>query len=94
MPDTYKELRECLQLQTEIQAKRDELTRRFKAIIEAERAAGNQGGIVTMIDGSVYELRRRDLKDVRESIDSARKFGGFYHQYALVLLGKPISGQE
>lgn len=84
------ELRACLVLQTELAAKRDELTARYKAIIEEQRKAGNEGRIITTIDGEIYELQRRDWGDTQEVIEQARKFGGFYSEYRLMKIGKPI----
>ncbi|HYY31734.1 MAG TPA: hypothetical protein VE860_27565 [Chthoniobacterales bacterium] len=76
MSDTYEELRKCPH--TEIEARQDDLTRRFNAIIEAQRARDNNGAIVTIIDGCVLELRRREPEDVTGAMVSIRKFGGFY----------------
>ena len=85
-----EELRACLALQAEIASKQQELRRRFKAIIEAERAKGNHGKISVIIEGKVYVLERRSGADYHmEEIDEARRLGGFW-DYQLVLVGKPI----
>lgn len=41
------------------------------------------------IDGEVYQLKRKDF-ETEDAIESARKHGGFYSQYRLVKIGKPI----
>ena len=40
------------------------------------------------VEGEIYELGRADL--VRQSVDSARKYNGFFCAYRLIRLGKPI----
>jgi hypothetical protein len=87
--EIQSELRECLKLQEELAARRDELTRKFKAILELERARGNNGRVIADIDGEIYELGRRD-DSVQDEVVDARKFGGFYAQYRLIKLGRPI----
>jgi hypothetical protein len=85
-----EELRACLALQAEIANKQQELRRRFKAIIEAERAKGNHGKVSVIIDGKIYILQRRTESDYHiEEIDEARRLGSFW-DYQLVLVGKPI----
>jgi hypothetical protein len=86
-----EELRACLALQNEIASKRDELMRRLKAVIEGERAKGNNGRISAIIDGVIYVLRRSDMEteDTAEVIESARKLGGFWN-YKIVKIGKPV----
>jgi hypothetical protein len=80
------ELAEYLRLQTELGARRDDLTGRLKRIIEAIH--GDRHRVTTQIDGELYELGRADL--TAQTIDSARKHGGFYSEYRLIKLGKPI----
>lgn len=53
------ELAECLRLQVELEARRDDLTGRFKRILEA--TDGNRQRVITQIDGELYELGRADL---------------------------------
>ena len=74
-----EELKACLQLQQEIEAK---LATRYKAILET---AGNQRVIVEL-DGNFYELKTDDQSEMR----LGRKLKGFYAQYRLISLGKPI----
>lgn len=80
------ELAECLRLQTQLEALRDDLTGRFKRVIEATRDC--RQWIITAIDGELYELGRTDL--MAHTLDSARKHGGFFSEYRLIKLGKPI----
>lgn len=80
------ELAECLRLQTELEARREELIGRFKRVLEA--ADHHRRRIITQIDGELYELGRVDLTTA--TLDSARKHGGFFTQYRLIKLGKPI----
>lgn len=68
------ELAECLRLQTELAARRDDLTGRFKRVVEATRDRKQR--VITQIDGELYELGRVDLSG--EITDSARKHGGFF----------------
>jgi predicted transcriptional regulator len=84
--EIHAELAECLRLQTELEARRDELTGRFKRILEATRE--NRQRLITTIDGELYELGRADL--VNQTVDAARKHGGFFTEYRLIKLGKPI----
>jgi hypothetical protein len=39
---------------------------------------------------SLYELTRQDPDHPGETLETVRKFGGFYAGYRLVKLGKPI----
>jgi len=85
-----EELRACLALQNEIASKQQELRRRFKAIIEGERARGNHGKISVIIDGQIYILERRSGADYQmDEIEQARRLGGFW-DYQLILVGKPV----
>jgi predicted transcriptional regulator len=86
-PEEIKaELRECLRLQTELEAKRDELIGHFKRIIEDAR--GDRRRIIVEIDGEIYELGRQDL--TQQTIELGRKHRGFFSEYRLIKLGKPI----
>jgi hypothetical protein len=89
--DTLKELTECLLLQKEIDAKTLELRKRYKAVLEAERAAGNKETIVVKIEEEVYSLRREDFdkKLYREAREQVRELDGFY-LYRLFRVGKVI----
>ena len=85
-----EELRACLALQNEIASKQQELRRRFKAIIEGERARGNRGKLSVIIDGQVYILERRSGADYQmDEIEQARRLGGFW-DYQLVPVGKLV----
>ena len=81
------ELTECLRLQRELEARRDDLTVRFERILEATR---HQRRVIAQIEGELYELGRTDL--TAEALKVARKHGGFYSEYRLIRLGKPIGG--
>jgi len=85
-----EELRACLALQNEIASKQQELRRRFKAIIEGERARGNRGKLSVIIDGQVYILERRSGADYQmDEIEQARRLGSFW-DYQLKLIGAPV----
>jgi hypothetical protein len=56
------ELRACLALQNEIADKHLELATRYKAVLESERAKGNQQTIAVRIDGEIYSLVRQGLR--------------------------------
>ena len=84
-----EELRACLALQNEIASKQQELRRRFKAVIESERARGYHGKVSVIIDGHTYILERRSGADYQtDELEAARRLGGFW-DYQLVLVGKP-----
>jgi hypothetical protein len=73
-----------------VASRQQELRRRFKAVIEAERARGNHGKISVIIDGQIYVLERRSGADHQmDEIEEARRLGGFW-DYQLVLVGKPV----
>ena len=80
------ELAECLRLQTELEARRDELIGRFKRVLEV--AEHHRRRVIAQIDGELYELGRVDL--TAQTLDAARKHGGFFTEYRLIKLGKPI----
>jgi hypothetical protein len=90
MSDLHKELCGCLALQEEIAAKQDQLKRRYKAIIESERAKGNDGPVSVIIDGEIWILQRDDPSEVTEEIETARKLGGLWG-CRLVRIGRPVS---
>jgi hypothetical protein len=79
-----QDFRAILALQQELDAKRDELITQIKAVLESERAKGSHR-IIVDLDGEIYELTKRDV-----IIELCRKHGGFYHDYRLVRLGKPL----
>jgi hypothetical protein len=83
-----EELRECLALQQEIAAKRLELRKRYKALIESERAKGNEP-VSVILDGEIWVLKRTNDPDLAEELEAARKLGGFWN-YRLVRIGRPV----
>jgi hypothetical protein len=87
--NTTEELKECLALQDEIDAKTLALRKRYKAVIEDQREQGNASNVAVMIDGCIYTLQRfdRDEEMYRDAMATARKVGGFY-LYRLVKTAK------
>lgn len=85
--NNQQEIRVILALQQEVDTKQAELITRIKAVLQSEREKGNQR-IIYDLDGEIYELTKVD--ETIQAIDSARKHGGFYFDYRLVRLGKPI----
>jgi hypothetical protein len=83
--DVINELKECLALQQQIAAKRLELKKRFKAIIEGERERNPKNTEITaLIDGTCYVMLRADeYTDPFEAMDHRRLLGGSY-DYRLV----------
>jgi hypothetical protein len=79
------ELTECLRLQTELEARRDDLTGRFKRVVEATR---HQRRVIAQVGSELYELARVDL--TAETLEAGRKHGGFFTEYRLIKLGRPI----
>jgi hypothetical protein len=89
-PEEIKaELRSCLALQNEIAGKTDELTERYKQVLLAWDQLKKREQLTVEIDGEIYQLKRKDF-ETQDAIESARKHGGFYSQYRLVKIGKPI----
>jgi hypothetical protein len=90
-PEEIKaELAACLKLQNELSDKTDELTARYKAILDACDQI-NMRPVVVEIEGTIYRLERRDdLVPMNEQLRVARKHGGFYAGYRLVKMGKPL----
>ena len=84
-----QELRECLAIQEDISAQQHELRCRYKAVIEGERAKGNNGSVSVIIEGEIWVLERAELKFTDE-LKSARELGGFWN-YRLTRLGRPVS---
>jgi hypothetical protein len=91
MSEVSEELRQCLALQKEIDAKTMELRRRFRDVLEAERAKGNVQTIFVELDGQMYSLEREDQRrdPTSEAIQTARELGGFY-MYRLFKAGRTI----
>ena len=85
-----EELKACLALQDEIDAKTMELRRRYKAIVEEHRKTSDRTLFVE-IDSETYELKREDsaTKEHREAIRTARELGGFW-LYRLFKRGKIV----
>jgi hypothetical protein len=79
-----EELVQCLRLQEEIDAKLDELVKRFKAV---SRAHPNEE-VVIEINGILYKLGRPTWE--QEASRLGRRHGGFWFDFRLVPLGKPI----
>ena len=75
------------ELQSELQARRNELTAGFTVIIDHSK---HKQPIITNIDGEMYELTGQDYEHLGETLESARRFGGFSAGYRLVKIGKPI----
>jgi hypothetical protein len=84
------ELRACLALQEELYAGTDELTQRFKTVLLAWEELKKTQPLLAEIDGEFYQLKRYDFEDTQDTIQSARKHGGFYSMYRLIKIGKPI----
>ncbi len=78
------EFRAILELQQELDAKLDEFISRVKAF----KTRLGDGHLIADLDGEIYELRKVSLDS--QAIASCRKHGGFYHDYRLVHLGKPL----
>ena len=83
--DVLNELKECLALQKEITAKRLELKKRFKAIIETERERDPKSTEVpALIDGTCYIMLAADeYADSFEALGHRRLLGDYY-DYRLV----------
>jgi hypothetical protein len=84
------ELKACLALQKEIADKVLELAARYKAVLESERAKGNNRTIVARIDGEIYRLMKLDVAtdEMSEQMRICHELGGFYGGYRLVNAGK------
>lgn len=78
-----EELKQCLALQTEIDQKLDQLFTMTKKILRAA-----EGRVITEIDGELYELTR--ASHTTQAVESCRKHGGFFCEYRLIRLPKPI----
>ena len=89
--NTIDELRACLALQDEIDAKTRELRLRYKAVLEEQREKGNQHNVTVEIDGSLYVLDRENnsAKWHREVMKATHELGGFYF-YRLTKVAEPI----
>jgi hypothetical protein len=89
--DLIEELKSCLALQEEIDAKTLALRTRYKAIVEARRK--EPGNLFVEIGGEMYELKREDAAEesYREAMRTAREIKGFY-LYRLFKTGKTIRG--
>ena len=87
--ELLEELKSCLALQQEIDAKTLELRSRYKTIVEARR--GESGHVCVEIDGQIYELKREDFAAAfdSEAMRTARELKGFY-LYRLFKVGKTI----
>jgi hypothetical protein len=83
------ELRVCLALQNELYAKADELTGRYKKVLEAWKHLKEREHLTVEIEGEFYQLKRYDF-ETQDVIESGRKHGGFYGQYRLIKIGKPL----
>ena len=86
--ELVKELKSCLELQNEIDAKTLELRKRYKTIVEAHIDIGT---VYVEIEDDTYALERSTLEqdEHRDAMDTARKLKGFY-LYRLVKKGKTI----
>lgn len=84
MSNNETEFRAILELQQELDGKLDEFISRVKAL----KTRLGDGHLIADLDGEIYELRKVSLDT--QTIDSCRKHRGFYHDYRLVLLGKPL----
>ena len=79
------EFREILALQQELDSKLDEFINRIKAL----KSRLGDGHLIANLDGEIYELRKTSLD--AQMIASGREHRGFYHDYRLISLGKPLN---
>lgn len=79
-----EQLTECLRLQQELDEKIDKLISQYKTILAAHE---NQRVIVD-IDGTLFELTKKRYE--AEAMRLARRQRGFYFDYRLEPLGKPL----
>ena len=89
--DTVKELTECLALQKEIDAKVIELRKRYKAVLDTERARGNTQTLLVTIGNQMYALEPEDNSSrlMREAIEQSHQLEGFY-LYRLFKIGRVV----
>jgi hypothetical protein len=79
-----EQLIECLRLQEELDEKIDKLISQYKVILDAHK---NQRVIVD-IDGTLFELTKKRYE--AEAMRLGRRHRGFYFDYRLEPLGKPL----
>jgi hypothetical protein len=73
--------RTLLKLQEEIDEKIDQYVALLKQI-------DDRGTVMVELDGEIWQLRKVDYDS--EAMRLGRKYRGFYHDYRLVKLGKPV----
>jgi hypothetical protein len=76
-----EQFKELLKLQQEI----DELVERY---VEMVKVIDRKEYPIVELEGEIYQLRKVDY--IRQVLPLARKYGGFFHDYRLVKLGKAI----
>jgi hypothetical protein len=78
-----EQFRAILKLQEEIDAKIDQYVELIKHIDDREK-----GFPLVELNGEIYQLRKTDLD--AQTLEAGRKHRGFFLDYRLVKLGKPV----
>jgi len=86
-----EEIKALLALQQQIDGMLDQFITRVKAILDSERDDKSKQlkqRIIAEIDGEIYELVK--ISFGTQAVDLSRKHRGFFHDYRIVKLGKPM----
>lgn len=82
MSNSTEQFRALLKLQEEIDEKLDQFIDLVKSVNTDSRY------VIVELDGEIYQLRKVD--ETTQAMNLCRKHKGFFHDYRLVKMGKPI----